>query len=74
MTEKEKLMLEEMMVNADQAVIDNHANELRKLYQAYLKAGFTAKQSLELVKQWMDTAARTNMLIRYDSRKKQPPQ
>lgn len=73
MTEKDRLMLEELMNNTNKEELTMHAKAARDLFLAYKEQGFTPTQSLELVKQLIDTALRTNMLIQYDSRMKQPP-
>ena len=73
MTEKDRLMLEELMNNTDKEELTRHAKMARDLFMAYKEQGFTPTQSLELVKQLIDTTLRTNMLIQYDSRMKQPP-
>lgn len=73
MTEADRLMLEEMMANTEAMQLDKHAKLVRDFYTAYKKAGFTPSQSLELVKQLIDTTHRTSMLIEYSTRMKQPP-
>jgi len=74
MTEKDRLMLEELMNNTNEEELTRHAKIAHDLFLAYKGQGFTPTQSLELVKQLIDTTLRTNMLIQYDSRMKQPPQ
>ena len=64
MTEKDKLMLEEMMINTNAEELNTHAKIVRGFYLAYKGQGFTDKQSLELVKQLIDSSF---------SRFKQPP-
>lgn len=73
MTEKDRLMLEEMMANANKEEFTAHAKMVRDMFLAYKEQGFTPAQSLELVKQFIDTTLRTNMLIQYASRMKQSP-
>lgn len=73
MTEKERMILEEIMDNTNKEELAKHSKMVRDLFLAYKEQGFTPAQSLELVKQFMDTTLRTNMLIQYDSRMKQPP-
>lgn len=73
MTEKDRLMLEELMANTNKEELAMHSKMARDLYLAYKAQGFTPAQSLELVKQMIDTTIRTNLLIQYDSRMKQPP-
>jgi hypothetical protein len=73
MTEKDRLMLEELMNNTNTEELTRHAKIAHDLFMAYKGQGFTPTQSLELVKQLIDTTLKTNMLIQYDSRMKQPP-
>jgi hypothetical protein len=74
MTEKDRLMPEELMNNTNEEELTRHAKVACELFLAYKKQGFTPTQILELVKQLIDTTLRMNMLIQYDSRMKQPPQ
>ena len=46
---KKKLMLEEMMKVSDEE-LQNSANGMYNIYTTFKKAGFTPKQSFELVK------------------------
>lgn len=73
MTEKDRLMFEEIMSNTDKEELTKHSKMIRDMFLAYKEQGFTPAQSLELVKQLIDTTFRTNMLIKYASRMKQPP-
>ncbi len=73
MTEKDRLMLEEIMANTNKEELTKHSKLVRDMFLAYKEQGFTPTQSLELVKQIIDTTLRTNMLIQYTSRVKQPP-
>lgn len=56
MTEAEKIMLEEMMVGANNHVNKQAAEMLFAMYTAYKKAGFTASQAFSLVKGVLTTA------------------
>ena len=73
MTEKERLMLEEIMDNTSKEELAKHSKMVRDMFLTYKDHGFTPAQSLELVKQFIDTTLRTNMLIQYTSRMEQPP-
>lgn len=56
MNEKERLMLEEMMANTSTEELNAHAKILHDFYLAYKRQGFTANQSLELIKQLIDSS------------------
>ena len=47
---KKKLMLEEMMTVVSDEELQNSANGMYNIYTTFKKAGFTPKQSFELVK------------------------
>lgn len=47
---KKKLMLEEMMTFVSDEELQNAADGMYRIYTTFKKAGFTPKQSFELVK------------------------
>ena len=63
MTEKEKLMLEEMMYGDDPKVNERAAKILYAMYTEYKKAGFTPSQAFSLVKGVLLTSVETSMRI-----------
>lgn len=50
MTEKDRLMLEEIMANTNKEELTKHSKMVRDMFLAYKEQGFTPTQSLELVK------------------------
>jgi hypothetical protein len=63
MTEKEKLMIEEMMYRTNLEADKQAAESLYKMYVEYKKAGFTPAQAVSLVKGVLLTAVETNIRI-----------
>ena len=63
MTEKERLMLEEMMYGDDPKVNERAARTLYAMYTEYKKAGFTPSQAFSLVKGVLLTTVETQMRI-----------
>lgn len=63
MTEKERLMMEEMMYDVDPKVSERAAKVLYTMYTEYKKAGFTPSQAFSLVKGVLLTSIETSMRI-----------
>jgi len=63
MTEKERLMMEEMMYGVDPKADERAAKLLYDMYTDYKKAGFTPAQAFSLVKGVLLTAVETNIRV-----------
>ena len=63
MTEKERLMMEEMMYGDDPKANERAAKILYTMYTEYKKAGFTPSQAFSLVKGVLLTSIETSMRI-----------
>lgn len=63
MTEKERLMMEEMMYSTDPKANERAATLLYIMYTEYKKAGFTPSQAFSLVKGVLLTTIETTMRI-----------
>jgi len=63
MTEKERLMMEEMMYGNDPKANERAAKLLYTMYTEYKKAGFTPAQAFSLVKGVLMTTIETTMRI-----------
>lgn len=63
MTEKERLMMEEMMYGVDPKLNERAAKLLYAMYIEYKKAGFTPSQAFSLVKGVLLTSIETSMRI-----------
>ena len=63
MTEKERLIMEEMMYSTDSKINERAAKLLYDMYTEYKKAGFTPSQAFSLVKGVLLTTVETSMRI-----------
>lgn len=63
MTEKERLIMEEMMYGVDPKLNERAAKLLYAMYAEYKKAGFTPSQAFSLVKGVLLTLIETNIRI-----------
>ena len=58
---KKKLMLEEMMTTVSDEELQNSANGMYRIYSTFKQAGFTPKQSFELVKAMIQEALKPRL-------------